>query len=225
MSKLSARMFWDSNPEHIKENEKAAIQTILKSERAALLTEILVSKFAELDSSATQWLFGLFVRIIQKMTSQMGSTIDSMCGLVSKIGRQLTSDTVKSGSRKGEPWFLTKYFRDVSDLNYWDAIVYVYHFCNFEKDTRKYEAGVYAVMPTAKIYCHNNKLAAAYVGRFVKFLDEMKKTPMSELVNTDMLFETYPETKELIEWCVANRKKWDDFKEFYKENYEKGRSF
>jgi hypothetical protein len=159
------------------------------------------------------------------VTTLANNHISSMQNWVSTLGRMLTLDTTKSGSRKGEPNFLTAHFRDLADTSNWDVLVYMYEFCNFKDADQKVECGIYSEMPTAKSRCVGNKLAAAYIGRFVKFLDDLKVKPIKELVAYDMLCKTYPGIKEMIEWCRDNRDKWDNFKEFYAENYKKGQAY
>ncbi len=220
-----AKIFDDMDLSHITEPEMNAIKTILGSDRAAVLTQELVNQFAELDSSAITWLVNILVGVIQKMTAKTAHTIDSMVSWVNTLGRKLTIDKVTSGSRKGEPVFLTKHYRDLTDTNNWDVMVYMYHFCNFQKGALKFEAGVYSSMPTAGSHCAANKLAASYVGRFVKMLDYMKTKPLDDLLPTKMFFDEYPEAKEMLDWCIKNRDKWDDFKEYCEANYEKGQLY
>lgn len=219
---MQSKIFSDMNLSHITEPELKAIKTILSSDRAAVLTQELVNQFAELDSSAITWLFNILVSVIQKMTAKTAQTIDSMVSWVNTLGRKLTIDKVTSGSRKGEPSFLTKHYRDLTDTNIWDVMVYMYHFCNFQKGALKFEAGVYASMPTAGSHCAANKLAASYVGRFVQLLDDMKTKPLDDLLPTKMFFSEYPEAKEMLEWCIKNRDKWDNFQEYVNETSKKG---
>ena len=207
---MRSKIFKDMDPYHITEKERDAMKTILKSERAAMLVDRIVDKFAELDGAAIPWLVDIFYGIINKMTSKAVATMDSMSNWVDMLGRMLTIDTVKNGARKGEPSFLTHHFRDLSDYDRWDMLVYMYHFCNFQKAAMKVEAGIYSEMPTAKSHCVANKLAAVYVGGFVQLLDEMKTKPIDELIPSEMFFKQYPEAKDMIEWCIQNREKWDD---------------
>lgn len=219
---MQSKLFIDMNPYHINDKEKDAMRTILKSDRAAMLVKIVVDQFAELDSAAIPWLIDIFYGIINKMASNAAKDVDSMANWVNMLGRKLTIDTVKNGSRKGEPSFLTSHFRDMSEFDRWQMLVYMYHFCNFQKASFKVEAGIYSEMPTAKSYCAANKLAAVYVGGFVQLLDEMKTKPIDELISSNMFFSEYPDAKEMIEWCIQNRDKWDDFQEYVKETSKKG---
>lgn len=220
-----SKLFNDMDPYHINEKEMDAMRTILKSDRAAMLTKMLIEQFAELDGAAIPWLVDIFYAIIHKMASKAAQTMDSMASWVNTLGRKLTIDKVTAGSRKGEPVFLTKHYRDLTDTNNWDVMVYMYHFCNFQKGALKFEAGVYSSMPTAGSHCAANKLAASYVGRFVKMLDDMKTKPLDDLLPSKMFFDEYPEAKDMLDWCIKNRDKWDDFKTYCEANYEKGQLY
>lgn len=209
---MRSKLFNDMDPYHITEKERDAMKTILKSDRAAMLTKMLIEQFAELDGAAIPWLVDIFYMIINKMTSKAANAMDSMKSWISTLGRKLTIDKVTAGSRKGEPAFLTKHYRDLTDNNNWDVMVYMYHFCNFQKGAMKFEAGVYSSMPTARSHCAANKLAESYVRCFVKMLDDMKTKPLDDLLPTKMFFDEYPEAKEMLDWCIENRDKWDDLK-------------
>lgn len=220
-----ANIFGDMRIDRVTPKELEAMRTILNSERAAVMLKELNKAFATLDSKAPTWLLNILTEIISYVTTLANNHISSMQNWVGTLGRMLTLDTTKSGSRKGEPNFLTAHFRDLADASNWDVLVYMYEFCNFKDAAQKVEYGVYSEMPTAKSRCVGNKLAAAYIGRFVKFLDDLKVKPIKELVAYDMLCKTYPGIKEMIEWCRDNRDKWDNFKEFYAENYKKGQAY
>ena len=220
-----ANIFGDMRIDHVKPEELEAMKTILKSERAAIMLKELNKAFATLDSKAPSWLLNILTEIVSYMTTLANNHITSMQNWVSTFGRMLTLDVIKTGSRKGEPNFLTAHFRDLVDVSNWDVLVYMYEFCNFKDDAHKVECGIYPEMPTAKSRCIANKLATAYIGRFVKFLDDLKVKPIEELVAYDIICKTYPGIKEMVEWCRDNRDKWDNFKEFYAENYKKGQAF
>ena len=220
-----ANIFGDMRINNVTPTEFEAMKTILNSERAAIMLKELNKTFATLDSKAPSWLLTILTEIVSYVTTLANNHISSMQNWVSTLGRMLTLDTTKSGSRNGEPNFLTAHFRDLADTSNWDVLVYMYEFCNFKDAAEKVECGIYSEMPTAKSRCVANKLAAAYVGRFVKFLDDLKVKPIEELVAYDMVCKTYPGIKEMVEWCRDNRDKWDNFKEFYAENYKKGQAY
>lgn len=220
-----ANIFGDMRFNHVTPKELEAMRIILTSERAAVMLKELNKTFATMDSKAPSWLLTILTEIVSYVTTLANNHISSMQNWVSTLGRMLTLDTNKAGSRKGEPNFLTAHFRDLADMSNWDVLVYMYEFCNFKDAAEKVECGIYSEMPTAKSRCVANKLAAAYVGRFVKFLDDLKVKPIEELVAYDMVCKTYPGIKEMVEWCRDNRDKWDNFKEFYAENYKKGEAY
>lgn len=220
-----ADIFGDMRFNHVTPKEFEAMRIILTSERAAVMLKELNKTFATMDSKAPSWLLTILTEIVSYVTTLANNHISSMQNWVSTLGRMLTLDTSKSGSRTGEPNFLTSHFRDLADTSNWDVLVYMYEFCNFKDADQKVECGIYSEMPTAKSRCAGNKLAAAYIGRFVKFLDDLKVKPIEELVAYDIICKTYPGIKEMIEWCRDNRDKWDNFKEFYAENYKTGQAY
>lgn len=204
-----SRFFNDMDIRNMTPKEHDAVMTILRSDRAAVLTKFLVEEFADLDESAPTYLFKILTVVVQKMMANVSEHIRSMRGWVSSLGRMLTIDKVGTGSRKGEPVFLTKHFKELSSLGNWDMLVYMFEFCNFQEDAHKVELGAYATMPTASSRSAADSLAGNFIAQFRKFLDDLETHPIDELVNISSLKEYYPGIVEMIDWCRDNRDKWD----------------
>lgn len=204
-----SKFFNDMDIRNMTPKEHDAVMTILRSDRAAVLTKFLVEEFADLDESAPTYLFKILTVVVQKMMANVSEHIRSMRGWVSSLGRMLTIDKVSTGSRKGEPMFLTKHFKELSSLGNWDMLVYMFEFCNFQEDAHKVELGAYATMPTASSRSAADSLAGNFIEQFRKFLDDLETHPIDELVNISSLKEYYPGIVEMIDWCRDNRDKWD----------------
>ena len=204
-----SKFFNDMDIRNMTPKEHDAVMTILRSDRAAVLTKFLVEEFACLDESAPTYLFKILTVVVQKMMANVSEHIRSMRGWVSTLGRMLTIDKVSTGSRKGEPAFLTKHFKELSSLGNWDMLVYMFEFCNFQEDAHKVELGAYAEMPTASSRSAADSLAGNFIDQFRKFLHDLETHPIDELVNISSLKEYYPGIVEMIDWCRDNRDKWD----------------
>lgn len=194
-------------------DEVRAVATIMKSPRCGVLTKKLCEDIATTDAEAGVFLSNMVQSIVSCMMKRNADTIANMRNTVFMLGRNLTADRVKSGSRKGRPAFLTDDFDKRMAWSSWYTLAFIHDYANFKESARKVE-----LQPdrfnqvTAKSVSDMNELTGCYVRHFREFLDDLEKSPLEELVSP-MLFEQYPDMAEFIDWCRKNRDAWDDMED------------
>lgn len=200
----------DTDYSNITLEEYSAMQTILNSDRCGILVRSLCTSIVDLDQEGAGYLVSLLADVSRLQARKMSERMGNMRNFVYMLGRNLSSDTVSTGSRKGKPAFLTAKFSERLEHWMWYVLAFVYDYANFQESAKKSAAsgGRYGQL-TASSVCEQDELARSYVERFRKFLDDLETKDMKDLVSPT-IFDTYPGMKEFVDWCRENRKVWDD---------------
>jgi len=203
----------DTDYSNITVEEYRAMQTLLRSDRCGILVSSLCDSMVDMDQEAAGYLVSMIPGIVQAYTKKTTERIGNMRNFMYMLGRNLSSDKVSTGSRRGKPAFLTAKFEERMEHWTWYVLAFVFDFANFQESARKVDAsGDRATQLTASSVCEQDELSRCYVERFRKFLDDMETTDVKDLVSPTV-FDEYPGMREFVDWCRENRKVWDDMGE------------
>jgi len=200
----------DTNESNITVEEYKAVKLILNSARCGILARNLCNAIVDIDTEGAAFLTSMIPGIVQRQSAMVASRLRQMQSCMSLIGRMMTGDTVKSGSRKGKPAFMTDKFAGFMKNSAWYSMVYVYSFANFMESARQASLNPDRFKQlTVSTVISQDDLARSFVDRFRKFLDDLETKDVSELVSIT-IFDAYPGMEEFIQWCRDNRKTWDN---------------
>lgn len=200
----------DTNMDNMTVEEARWVSNILHSPRCGMLTRLLCDGIADADPDGATFLTGLIPRIVQRMTASHAERIGNMKNFVYMLGKQLSADRVKYGSRKGKPAFLTAKFEGRAGCTNWFTLAFIHDYANFKESARKVELNPDGFRQmTARTVSEQDELSGMYVRRFREILDELGTKPLEEVVSPS-IFEYYSDMRELIDWCREHREVWDD---------------
>lgn len=95
------------------------------------------------------------------------------------------------------------------------VLTYVYCRCNFKKAWQdSQDEFKHRIMLTASRAMQGNPGAKATIPQFIEYIDFCSKNPdwkNDDMINSVILIDN-ENIKDMIDWCIHNRDKWDDLK-------------